>query len=281
MNNFLFFYAGSLFYFFADVLQKKTSGQTSTWAYVFKRSVFTASIAWLLAILIAEHRLFPHWKELLLFMGTSIFSCLGFFYYIKAINYTNFSNVGSLSIVGTAIQLTIGFLVFQEPFNWMWLPPILLLCTGSVLQLLQKKTLVGARFVLFSVLSWSIANALLSRVLKNVDVIWSVPLMETALLLMSGFVLFSRKRSYNSNVLLNPSTSIRMSLIGLFIFGGSYCSFLSLQSLPISVLSILQLSMLPIVYLLSLKIFKERPSAIEFISFITGCIGFAWYLMLK
>jgi drug/metabolite transporter (DMT)-like permease len=281
MNQFSLFYTGSLLFFFADVLQKKTSMQQHTWMYVFNRSAFTAMIAWLACLLFEGLNSFPNWKQTGEVMCISLSCGLGFYFYIKAIHHTRFSNVGSLSIVGTVFQMLIGFFLLHEPFTMGWIPAILLMSVGAVLQLLQRQSYQGAGFVLLSVFFWTIGYAGLSRVLQQMSVIWSVPLMETTILMMSGGVLLLRKEKYDFSLLKSKGIVFKLILIGLFIFGGSYWNNLSFQQIPVSVISILQLSMMPIGYILSLRIFKEKPSRIELISFISGCAGFAWYIWMK
>lgn len=281
MNQFSLFYTGALLFFFADVLQKKTSMQKHTWMYVFNRSAFTAVIAWLACLLFEGLDSFPDWKQACRVMGVSVLCGLGFYFYIKAIHHTRFSNVGSLSIVGTVFQMLIGFFLLHEPFSMSWVPVILLMSTGAVLQLFQRKSFQGAGFVLLSVFFWTIGYTSLSRILQQISVIWSVPLMETTIWMMSGGVLLLRKEKFDFSLFKSNGIVFKLILIGLFIFGGSYWNNLSFQQIPVSVISILQLSMMPIGYILSLKIFKEKPSRIELISFISGCAGFAWYIWMK
>ena len=50
------------------------------------------------------------------------------------------------------------------------------------------------------------------------------------------------------------------------------------QKLPLTTINVFQLSMMPVGYVLSLKIFKERPSTLEVVSFCTGFAGFALFI---
>jgi drug/metabolite transporter (DMT)-like permease len=280
-NDSLIFYLASLLYFFADVLQKKFSANRATWEFVFIRSIYTTAIAWLICLFVQDLNELPSLYKIGEIMGASIFSCLGFYFYIKAINTTNFSNTWSLGIIGTVFQLLIGVFLFNETFKAIWTPAIILMCTGNIIQITQSKAFEGAKFVLLSVLFWSIGNAALSKVLQGVEALWSVPIIESSILLMSGMVVLTSKSFTSHNRQNSKRNSFSLLLVGVFIFVGSYWSQLSLQKIPISRFSILQLSMLPIGYLLSFKIFKEKPSSIEWVSFITGCIGFTWYVFNK
>jgi drug/metabolite transporter (DMT)-like permease len=49
----------------------------------------------------------------------------------------------------------------------------------------------------------------------------------------------------------------------------------------VSVISILQLSVLPITLLLSLRIFREKLTKFEWISFAAGFAGFALYVLSR
>lgn len=281
MPGFLIFYAGAFVFFMADVLQKKTSAEKNTWTFVFHRSVFTCTIAFLASFALKGFNDFPKPMLTLKIIGVSFICCLGFYFYIKAVNSTKFSNVGALSIVGNAFQLLIGFIIFKEPFHFYLIPVILLMNTGCLLQIALIKNSKGVFDVLLSSFFWTIGYSALSRVLQNMTVIWSVPLMELSIVLMSGCFLFFKKEKWKLHFTSGSVAQMKMAVIGVLVFLGSYLNNLSFRQLPVSVISILQLSMMPIGYVLSLKIFKEKPTRIEWISLITGCAGFALYIWMR
>lgn len=279
--HFLIFYAASFLFYITDVLQKTTSNKQYTWSYIFHRSLYTTVVASFASLFIFGINGFPDISTALKILGVSFLCALGFFYYIKAVNTTNFSNVGALSIIGNVFQILIGIILFKESFTWWMIPVLLLMSTGNLIQLISVKHSKGAIDVLLSVFFWTMGYTALSRVLQNVNVTWSVPLMEFAILLLSGLMVLIKKEKYYDNNNKAISYKIKMFIIGVFIFCASYLNNLSFQQIPVSVISLLQLSMLPIGYLISLKIFREKPTTIELVSFISGFAGFALYVWMK
>ncbi len=271
---FLTFYVGALLFYFADVLQKLTSNQNNTWGYLFHRSIYTTVIAVVASIIIAGFQNFPDALTVFKIISVSFCCCLGLYFYIKAINSNKFSNVGALSIVGTVFQMLIGFIVFQEPFRIVFIPILLLMSVGNLIQIVTLKNAMGVFNIILSVFFWTIGYTALSRVLQNMNVIWSVPLMELAILMLSGVMVFIKKEQWRNIQSANQLFKIKMVLVAIFIFLGSYLNNIAFQQIPVSVISLLQLSIMPISYLLSLKLFREKPSTIELISFITGFVGF-------
>lgn len=281
MSNYLIFYGAALLYYLADALQKITSREQHGWGFVFYRSLYTSFFATIACFIFSGMDHFPERTKVLEIMGVAVCCGMGFYFYIQAVNATRFSNVGSLSIAGTVFQILIGCLLFKEPFHWNLIPVMLLMSAGNIIQLFFIRESKGATMVLLSVFFWTVGYAALSRVLQETDVLWSVSLMETSILILSGLIVLIKKLKWRMASAHRPVFQLQMVLIGVFIFSASYLNHLCFQQIPISVISFLQLSMLPLSYLLSLKIFKEKPTLVEWISFFSGLIGFAWYVWLK
>jgi drug/metabolite transporter (DMT)-like permease len=105
--------------------------------------------------------------------------------------------------------------------------------------------------------------------------------MEVTILLMSLLVLVLYKQNVAlSNFRLWPvDKNISLFLtIALFIYGASLLNNYAFQQLPLTTINMFQLSMMPIGYLLSMRLFRERPTTIEIISFCTGFVGFALFI---
>ena len=105
--------------------------------------------------------------------------------------------------------------------------------------------------------------------------------MEVTILLMSLILtIFSKQRKELTfkkdwNIKLKSNLFI---LIAVFIYLASLLNNYAFQQLPITTINIYQLSMMPIGYVLSMKMFSERPTTIEVISFCTGLAGFALFI---
>jgi drug/metabolite transporter (DMT)-like permease len=281
MINYLIFYGAALLFYLADALQKITSVNQHGWSFVFYRSIYTTLIAFIACLIFSGTHSFPEKSKALEIMAVATCCGLGFYFYIQAINATRFSNVGSLSIIGTVFQVMIGCILFKEPFQWPLIPIMLLMSAGNIMQLLIIRQSNGAKFVLLSVFFWTVGYAALSRVLQGTNVLWSVPLMEMSILILSGLMLLISNSKWSVTSVYRPVFQLQMILIGVFIFAASYLNHLCFQQIPISVISFLQLTMLPLNYMLSLKIFKEKPTPTEWVSFILGLIGFGCYVWLK
>ena len=70
-------------------------------------------------------------------------------------------------------------------------------------------------------------------------------------------------------------------LLGLIIYAGSLASNYSYQKNGLLEISYMQLSMIPILFILSMKLFQEKLKAVEMISFFTGLFGFLLYIWIK
>ena len=283
-SNYCTFYLAALFFYITDVLQKTSSKGSITWQYLFKRSCFTSVIAIALTILFFGIKRFPSFLVVLQISFCSILCGLGLFFYIKSINALKFSNVGSLTIVGNVIQQLTGILLFGEKYTASDFVAYGFMSFGCVYQLLFTKTLKGARFVLLSTIFWTGGYILLSRVLQQTTIYWSVPIMEVTIMIM-GYILMkltplaiNTTNTHNQHLrAVNPTIFI---VIGLLTYFGSLLNNNAFKNIPISTISILQLSIMPFAYLFSLKLFKEKPDKVELISFITGFIGFALFVYM-
>ncbi len=277
------FYLAAIFFYFADVLQKTTSKGAITWKYLFVRSCYTSVIAILLTIILFGVNSLPSVVIILQMAFCSVCCGMGLFFYIKSINALKFSNVGSLTIVGNVIQQLTGILLFGEKFTSSDFVAYAFMSFGCIYQLLFTKTLKGAKYVLLSTLFWTGGYILLSRVLKNTTIYWSVPVMEVTIMIMSfGIMVIYSFVNKQNDYIIQPIT-IKPKFF-LLIAVLTYCASLmnnnAFKNIPISTISILQLSLMPLAYLVSLKIFKEKPTSVELISFITGFVGFAFYVYI-
>jgi drug/metabolite transporter (DMT)-like permease len=63
------------------------------------------------------------------------------------------------------------------------------------------------------------------------------------------------------------------SALGVLIFMASYANHFSYKYNDLVDVSMYHLSVYPIFYLLSLRIFRERPSLVEWITFVSGLLG--------
>ena len=157
-----------------------------------------------------------------------------------------------------------------------------LMSFGCVFQLLFTTSLRGAKYVLLSSFFWTTGYILLSYVLKSTPTVyWSVPIMEVTILLMSLFLVVVNKQPIALTIAKGCTTNKKNVLfvtIALFIYLASLLNNYAFQQLPITTINIYQLSLMPIGYVLSMKMFKERPTTIEVISFCTGFAGFALFI---
>ena len=277
------FYLSTIFFYFADVLQKTTSKGAITWKYLFVRSYYTSVIAILLTIILFGVNSLPSIAIILQMAFCSVCCGMGLFFYIKSINALKFSNVGSLTIVGNVIQQLTGILLLGEKYTASDFVAYALMSFGCVYQLLFTKTFKGAKYVLLSTVFWTGGYILLSRVLKQTTIYWSVPIMEVTIMIMSyGIMVFYSLINKESDSIKQPIT-IKPKffiLIAALTYSASLFNNNVYKNIPISTISILQLSIMPLAYLVSLKIFKEKSSKIELISFITGFIGFALFVYM-
>jgi drug/metabolite transporter (DMT)-like permease len=279
----LFFYLNAGFFYVADILQKTTSEKRWTWAYLTIRTAYTFVIAILLTIFLFGFKEFPDLTTTLQIVGCSVVCGGGLFFYIRAVNQLKFSNVGSLYLIGNVLQHLIGILFLNESYLLSDIPAFILMSFGCIYQIIRTPSFKGAGAVLLSSLFWTIGYILLSFPLKKTSVYWSVPLMEATILAVCIAVTFlSRKNHANDIKLINKEIHpLRFAFIGLLVSLGSYFNNMSFRDIPVSVISILQLSLVPITFILSLRIFKERLTTVEWISFATGFSGFALFVLSR
>jgi len=278
MNGINSFYLGAMFFFLVDVLQKITSQQQHTWKYIFVRSIFTASFSLVLTIIVFGFEAFPAWSSLWSIVGACMICTLGLYFYIKSVHALKFSNVGALSIVGNVFQQIVGYVILKEAFQVSDIFSMALMSFGCILQILLANDFKGARYVVASSLCWNLGYILLSRVMQDTAVAWTVPIMECSVLFTSGIMILFQKKAQSQSFQVNKQYPYLM-LIAVLVFFGSYLNNHTYKHLPVSTISILQLSLMPIGFLLSMKIFRERPNKVEWISFVTGFLGFAWYVV--
>lgn len=278
--HFLYLYGAAVVFYVADALQKKTSFKINTWSYLKVRSFYTFPLALIVSGFITRFSDFPDWLSLGKLVGASVICALGLFYYIKAVNHIHFSNVGSLSVVGNVFQWLLGWICLHESISWLDLPAMLLMFSGSMIQLFNTKLSKGAFYVLMCSFWWVCGFSLLSVVLKQVNIYWSIPIMEGTVLGLSLWASrFDKKaQSPQPNKL---QFHLWLVLIAAFIYGGSILNHFAYLKIPVSTISLLQLSLMPLGYLLSLKLFREKASTIEWVSFLLGLAGFAYLYLIR
>jgi drug/metabolite transporter (DMT)-like permease len=277
----IFFYLNAGLFYFADILQKITSEKKWTWGYLTIRTTYTFLIAFVLTAFYAGFQTFPDYSIALQIAGCSVICGGGLFFYIRAVNHLKFSNAGSLYIIGNVLQALTGILLFNEPFHWIDLPAFLLMSSGCIYQLFAGSSFKGAVSVLLSTLCWTFGYILLSFPLKQANVFWSIPLMEGTILIICLGVIWWNRNKYKTDVkeITQTTNPMRFIGIGLLVTAGSYFNNLSFRENPLSLISILQLSVMPITLLLSLRIFRETLTKVEWISFAAGFTGFAMYVL--
>jgi len=276
------FYIASFLFFIADALQKTTSKGTLTWQYLSKRSLYSSLLSITITTIVYGVKTFPSLWVAVQISGCSICCGLGLLYYIKAVNSLNFSNVGSLEIIGNVLKQLSGIFLFHEHISRLDMLSYALMSFGCIFQLIISPNLKGAKYVILSSFFWTMGYVLLSSVLKSTSsVYWSVPIMEVTILLMSLLMVYILKVGNNLftiNKSIKPTKRFTFLLIASFIYVASLLNNYAFQKLPLTTINVFQLSMMPVGYVLSLKIFKERPSTLEVVSFCTGFAGFALFI---
>lgn len=260
-------------------MQKTTSFKTDTWHYIKVRSFYTFPLSLLASGFITGFSDIPDAISFLKLVGASAICSIGLFYYIKAVNHANFSNVGSLSIVGNVFQWLIGWIFFSESISWLDLPAMLLMFGGTLIQLFNSRLSQAAFFVLACSFFWVCGFSLLSVALKNANIYWSIPVMEGTIFFVSllASVTSREKTISNANKYFHPL----LLLIAIFIYAGSVLNHFAYLKIPLSSISLLQLSLIPLSFLFSLKLFKEKASKTEWISFLLGLSGFAYLHLVR
>ena len=280
-NTFLYFYAAASVFYFADILQKNTSKNRWAWGYLTVRSFYTFIIALTGTMLIAGTATFPTAGNFFLMSACSVICGGGLFFYIKAVNSLNFANVGSLYIIGNVFQQVVGVTILNESFYLSDIPAMALMSFGCVYQLLTSKDRRGAAAVLASSFCWTIGYILLSFPLKTANIYWSMTIMEATILMVCLAVTLWHQRKHIADIrsLSRPGLRWKFVLIGVLISAGSYFNNMTFSKIPVSTISFLQLSAMPVTFLISMRIFREKLSRVEWISFATAFAGFAIYLL--
>lgn len=279
----LFFYLNAGLFYVADIMQKITSEKRWTWSYLTIRTTFTFCIAFLVTAFYTGFQTFPNYSTAFQLIGCSVICGGGLFFYIRAVKHLKFSNAGSLYIIGNVIQALTGIIFLNEPFRLIDIPAFLLMSSGCIFQIFTGTSFKGAVSVLLSSLCWTFGYILLSFPLKHANVFWSIPIMEGTILIICLCVIWWNRKKHRMDVhgISLTANPLRFIVIGLLVTAGSYFNHLSFREIPVSVISILQLSVLPITLLLSLSIFREKLTKFEWISFAAGFAGFALYVLSR
>jgi EamA domain-containing membrane protein RarD len=276
------FYLNAGLFYCADVLQKITSEKRWTWSYLTVRTSYTFVIALFVTILYAGFEHFPNPSTALQISGCSLICGGGLFFYIRAVNHLKFSNAGSLYIIGQVIQVAFGTLLQNDPFYINDLPALLLMSTGCIYQIFTGTSFKGALSVLISSICWTLGYILLSFPLKNnTNVFWSIPIMEGTILIVCLVVILFTRKQHNKDFseIVKTTNHWRFPAIAILVTAGSYFNHISFRDNPLSFISILQLSLAPITLFISLRIFREKLTKIEWISFVTGFTGFGLFIL--
>jgi drug/metabolite transporter (DMT)-like permease len=224
---------------------------------------------------------FPSFESTLHFLGASFFCTLGLLYYIKSINVLSFSNAGALYITGNVIQQLAGIFFLKEQFHPLMLISWVLMSFGTIYQLCFTEWKKGAGYVLLSSLFWTAGYIWMSYALKGNSIFWSVTIMEATILITSTIIMFKNSKSLFSFEKIPIKKILIYCLLGLIIYAGSLASNYSYQKNGLLEISYMQLSMIPILFILSMKLFQEKLKAVEIISFFTGLFGFLLYIWIK
>jgi drug/metabolite transporter (DMT)-like permease len=277
--NFIFLYGAATLFFVADVLQKKTSLKKNTWHYIKIRSLYTFPLSLLISGFITCFSDIPDAISFLKLVGASTVCSIGLYFYIKAVNHANFSNVGSLSLIGNVFQWLVGWLFFSESISWLDLPAMLLMFGGTLIQLFNNRLSKGAFYVLACSFFWVCGFSLLSMALKNANIYWSIPVMEGTIFFVSLLAshAYREKTIFSSDKYFHPL----LLLIAIFIYAGSVLNHFAYLKIPLSSISLLQLSLIPLSFLFSLKLFKEKVSKTEWVSFFLGLAGFTYLHLVR
>lgn len=277
MLSVIAFYGAVSFFYLADALQKTTSSTTSTWPYILVRSFFTTITSFAITICWQGLESFPTSIVTIKIMRDSVICAFGLFFFLRSLKELNFSNVGSLSIIGVVIQQGYYFLFQQRPLTVIDLVASILMSLGLILQGRDRNFSKGALFVLASTIFWTVGYISLSETLQVTNFYWSVPIMELTILLTS---LLAVPFSDGIKLVSLPKNISWYSLLGIavLIYISSLLNNYSYKHNSIQTISILQLSMMPITYVTSLRLFREKPTWKELISFLAAIIGFTIYI---
>jgi uncharacterized membrane protein len=272
MGVFAYYLAAVLFYV-SDLLQKRSSENRSTWSYIFYRSIYTSIITFLLALFVHEPLDdidIASWAQMIFSAMVCVF---GLYFYIQSLKTSRFSNVGALSVVGNPLQWILGVVFFHNSWSGWDVIVMTLLGLGSVIQILNVSSFSGARNVLLSALFWTIGYSMLSDAVINFPISWSVCMLEWALLVLSFFFMRMGRGQEQIKFRVTPRLRNVFLALGVIIFMASYANHFSYKYNDLVDVSMYQLSVYPIFYLLSLSIFREKPSLVEWITFVSGLLG--------
>lgn len=269
----LAFYTTSALFYWSDIFQKKTSENHNGWSFIFYRSLFTFGVTLIIALGFGESLNGLDVIDYAHITGSCVVCMFGLYFYLRSIKVNRFANVGALSLVGNPMQWLIGWLVFHEHVVFWDIPIMMLLASGSVIQMLSKSSFDGAKWVLLSSLSWSVGYAWLSHVINEFPLALSVAWMEGVLVVASAFIILLDGGFKRHKIEINVSWSGRMIFLGVVVFLASYCNHFSYRENDLSLLSLLHLTTFPLYYFLSLRIFRDKPNRKEWVTFITGLLG--------
>ena len=273
----LVYYSSIFIFYIVDVLIKKTSVNLSEWKYIFKRSSYSAFFSVILAFFINQFYPLPTINILMQLAACSFICGFGFLFYIKALKCLNFSNIGALGVMATINQqLMAVFIIGEKNSPSYWLAFCLML-VAFIIQAKKTTKVKGLLWVLLSSVFWPLGYVLLSIVLKHTQVFWSIPVMEITLLVISFVALLFSKSKIDTTIFLKKD-NIYFILIACLTIGGSFLNNLSFKEIKISSLGIFQLSLVPLYYFISMKLFNEKPTKTEGISLLLSLCGlFVFY----
>ena len=95
---------------------------------------------------------------------------------------------------------------------------------GYVYQLINSKTLKGAKYVLLSTVFWTVGYIMLSRVLQKSTIYWSVPIMEITIMIM-GYLCMKFYSIANTKAAIDKQAiTIRPIFFILIVFLNYFCT---------------------------------------------------------
>jgi drug/metabolite transporter (DMT)-like permease len=150
---------------------------------------------------------------------------------------------------------------------------MLLLASGSVLQCSFKASRSAAKWVILSSFFWTIGYAWLSHAVQHFPLSWSVAFMEGVVLTASGLMTLFNRGETRQRVVYSIQWTAMMLLLGVIIFGASYFNHYAYRENELALVSMLHLTTFPLYYLISMRIFREKPGKKEWFAFCTGIIG--------
>jgi len=273
----LIYYSSIFIFYIVDVLIKKTSKNMFEWKYIFKRSIYTTFFSLLIAFIFNQYYPLPTVNILIQLAACAFFCCFGFFFYIKALNCLNFSNIGALGGLATINQQLMAIFIIGEKNNNSYWIAFSLLLLSFLIQAKKPTKVKGLLWVLLSSIFWPLGYVLLSIVLKHTQVFWSIPVIEIILLAISFAALIFTSEKIEVSAIIKKD-NIYFTLIACLTIGGSFLNNMSFKEIKISNLGIFQLSVVPLYYIVSMKVFNEKPTKTEVISLILSLCGlFVFY----